>query len=81
MRFMKFAVLVVVVVVCSAAAGRGKAKGAKAMGPLGVHPENRRYFQNRATGEVVYLTGSDTWSNLVDIGPTAVSDRRVFDNC
>lgn len=69
MRFMKFAVLVVVVAVCSQAAGWGKPRGAKAMGPLAVHPKNRRYFQNTATGKVVYLTGSHTWSNLVDIGP------------
>jgi hypothetical protein len=39
------------------------------MGPLTVHPDNPRYFQNKATGEVVYLTGSHTWANLVDIGP------------
>jgi len=40
------------------------------MGPLTVHPDNPRYFQNKAIGEVVYLTGSHTWANLVDIGPT-----------
>ena len=28
---------------------------------------NRRYFEN-ATGQVVYLTGSHTWSNLLDNG-------------
>ena len=39
------------------------------MGPLAIHPENPRYFQNTAAGEVVYLTGSHTWANLVDIGP------------
>ena len=39
------------------------------MGPLAVHAENPRYFQNTATGEAVYLTGSHTWSNLVDMGP------------
>jgi len=40
-----------------------------AAGPLRVHPQNPRYFQNTATGKVVYLTGSHTWANLVDIGP------------
>ncbi len=40
------------------------------MGPLAVSPENPRYFQNTATGETVYLTGSHTWANLVDIGPS-----------
>ncbi len=41
-----------------------------AMGPLAVHPENPRYFQNTVTGTAVYLTGSHTWANLVDIGPS-----------
>ena len=82
MRFMKFAVLVVVMAVCSqAVAGRGKSAGAKAMGPLRVHPENRRYFQNRATGEVVYLTGSHTWANLVDIGPKDPPPKFDFNGC
>jgi hypothetical protein len=40
------------------------------MGPLAVCPQNPRYFQNTATGEVVYLTGSHTWANLVDVGPS-----------
>ena len=39
------------------------------MGPLVRHPENPRYFQNSATGQLVYLTGSHTWANLVDMGP------------
>jgi CubicO group peptidase (beta-lactamase class C family) len=42
----------------------------QAMGPLVVHPDNPRYFQNSATGQAVYLTGSHTWANLVDIGPS-----------
>jgi hypothetical protein len=33
-----------------------------------VHPENPRYFGD-GRGKAVYLTGSHTWSNLVDIGP------------
>lgn len=70
MRFMKVGVLVVVIVACSqAAAGRGESTGTKAMGPLAVYPKNPRYFQNTATGKAVYLTGSHTWANLVDIGP------------
>jgi CubicO group peptidase (beta-lactamase class C family) len=40
------------------------------MGPLAVGPQNARYFQNTADGEIVYLTGSHTWANLVDIGPS-----------
>jgi hypothetical protein len=37
-------------------------------GPLRVHPENPRYFTD-GSGRAIYLTGSHTWSNLVDIGP------------
>ena len=40
-----------------------------ARGPLRVHPQNPRYFTD-ATGKAVYLTGSHTWSNLVDMGPS-----------
>jgi len=70
MRFMKVAVLVVVIAACEqAAAGGGESTGTKAMGPLAVHTKNPRYFQNTATGKAVYLTGSHTWANLVDIGP------------
>lgn len=45
----------------------------QAAGPLRVHPTNPRYFtdgQKNADGTLraVYLTGSHTWANLVDIG-------------
>ncbi|HSW02568.1 MAG TPA: serine hydrolase [Sedimentisphaerales bacterium] len=40
------------------------------MGPLVVCPQNPRYFQNSATGDVVYLTGSHTWANLANFGPS-----------
>jgi len=44
-------------------------------GTLRVHPTNPRYFTDGsklASGEVkaVYLTGSHTWSNLIDRGPS-----------
>ncbi len=44
-----------------------------AMGPLYIHPDNPRYFTNGATTpdgslKAVYLTGSHTWDNLVDMG-------------
>lgn len=51
------------------------------MGPLVVHPENPRYFQNAASGQVVYLTGSHTWANLVDMGPSDPPPRYDFDAC
>ena len=46
---------------------------APAKGPLRVHPENPRYFTDgtkAADGSMraVYLTGSHTWNNLVDMG-------------
>jgi hypothetical protein len=38
-------------------------------GPLRVHPDNPRYFTD-GSGRAIYLTGSHTWSNLQDQGPT-----------
>jgi hypothetical protein len=70
MRFAKRTVLIVVTVFSSFAAAKlEKSASRQSMGPLAVHPKNPRYFQNTATGEAVYLTGSHTWANLVDIGP------------
>jgi hypothetical protein len=40
-----------------------------AQGPLRVSAENPRYFAD-ATGKVIYLTGSHTWSNFKDMGRT-----------
>lgn len=37
------------------------------MGPLTVHPTNRRYFAD-GDGKAVYLTGSHTWNNTQDTG-------------
>jgi hypothetical protein len=42
---------------------------AQTNGPLRVHPENPRYFAD-ASGKAVLLTGSHTWPNLIDMGPT-----------
>ena len=41
----------------------------EATGPLRVLPENPRYFTD-GHGKAIYLTGSHTWSNLVDLGQT-----------
>jgi uncharacterized protein DUF6298 len=46
-----------------------KSRAASAKGPLRVHPRNPRYFTD-GTGRAVYLTGSHTWSNLIDRGPS-----------
>ncbi len=40
-----------------------------AAGPLRVSKVNSRYFTDD-TGKAIYLTGSHTWNNLVDIGPS-----------
>jgi len=49
-----------------------------AMGPLRVHPTNPRYFMD-ASGNAVYLTGSHTWPNIVDMGPTNPPPKFDFD--
>src|SRR5690606_8350360 len=46
---------------------------AAARGPLRVHPDNPRYFTDGTelpdgSLRAVFLTGSHTWNNLVDIG-------------
>ncbi len=46
-----------------------------ATGPLRPHPLNPRYFTDgtkdkRGAPTTVYLTGSHTWNNLVDMGPS-----------
>ncbi len=40
----------------------------KITGPLEVSRENPRYFTD-GSGKAIYLTGSHTWSNLVDMSP------------
>jgi hypothetical protein len=44
-------------------------QAATATGPLRVLSSNPRYFTD-GNGKAVYLTGSHTWSNLIDGGPT-----------
>ncbi len=38
-------------------------------GPLRVHAANSRYFSD-GSGKPVYLTGTHTWANLQDVGPS-----------
>lgn len=40
----------------------------QALGPLRVSQANPRYFEN-PNGQIVYLTGSHTWSSMQDVGP------------
>jgi len=49
--------------------GPPHAFSAQAKGPLRVHPKNPRYFTD-GSGKAILLTGSHTWNNLVDMGPT-----------
>lgn len=53
-------------------------------GPLRVHPDNPRYFTDgteRPDGSLnaVYLTGSHTWPNLIDRGPSDPPPAFDFD--
>ena len=59
---------------------KANAKKVTMRGPLRVHPDNPRYFTD-GTGRVIYLTGSHTWSNLVDIGPKDPPPRFDFSAC
>ncbi len=56
---------------------RGMSRG-PATGPLRVHPANGRYFTD-GSGKAIYLTGSHTWPNLVDIGKGDPPPRFDFD--
>jgi len=56
----------------------GRAARSPAGGPLRVHPENRRYFTD-GSGKAVYLTGSHTWANLVDMGAADPPERFDFE--
>lgn len=73
----RLVVVLAVLTVVSAALGPGptawQSEVASARGPLRLHPANPRYFADgtkRPDGSLkaVYLTGSHTWNNLVDMG-------------
>ncbi len=63
----------------AAVAGAG-ATGWPATGPLRVHPKNPRYFTD-GSGRAIYLTGSHTWANLADMGPSDPPPTYGFDAC
>jgi hypothetical protein len=63
-----------VTILCLTAFGVVDARGddardGPATGPLRVLKENPRYFTD-GSGKAIYLTGSHTWNNLQDMGPT-----------
>ena len=65
------------VVLAGAIVSTNALPAAPATGPLRVHPDNPRYFADRA-GRAVYLTGSHTWNNLLDSAPIG-KPLRTFD--
>jgi len=82
MRFANLAALALIAACCSPAAAKpAKPITIDPMGPLAVHTKNPRYFQNTATGRLIYLTGSHTWANLVDIGPSDPPPEFDFPAC
>jgi hypothetical protein len=73
--YMWSGLIVAVVLVFCLMIGRKRVSGVRLVairksqlnGPLRVNPANSRYFTDDS-GETIYLTGSHTWNNLVDIG-------------
>ena len=55
-----FGICIILLFSCKAEIGKG---------PLRVSKLNSRYFTDNS-GKAIYLTGSHTWNNLVDMGPT-----------
>jgi hypothetical protein len=47
----------------------GEEAASSPVGPLRVHPDNPRYFTLDGK-QAVYVTGSHTWANLQDMGPS-----------
>jgi len=76
----------IAVLTAGPAAGADAGRPARAAGPLRVHPTNPRYFTDgtkTADGSLkaVYLTGSHTWNNLIDMDkadPPAPFDFAVY---
>ncbi|MBA7601719.1 hypothetical protein ES703_08799 [subsurface metagenome] len=65
---LKWILILVLIAGCCFVHLEASAKGREFQGPLRVLKDNPRYFTDDS-GRAVYLTGSHTWSNLVDIGP------------
>ena len=61
-----FTIVIIVATVVSLSCSRNPSGRMK--GPLRVSEINPRYFTDK-TGRAIYLTGSHTWNNLVDMGP------------
>lgn len=57
-----YILLIGVMIMIAGSANKGTAKGT-----LRVHPANPRYFTDDS-GNVIYMTGSHVWNNLIDMG-------------
>jgi hypothetical protein len=68
-HFMNPALSTSIMVFLALFATRAGMDATPATGPLTPCKENPRYFAD-PTGKAVYLTGSHTWNNLQDMGPT-----------
>jgi hypothetical protein len=82
MRFVKFlprvfCVSMVAAALLLASAALGQTEKQPARGPLRVHPDNPRYFTD-GSGKAVYLTGSHTWNNLIDMGRSDPPEKFDF---
>lgn len=69
LTFREFLLAVGLAALCLWTSGGASAADGSLDGPLRRHPANGRYFTDDA-GRAVLLTGSHTWDNLVDMGPT-----------
>ncbi|GIW92863.1 MAG: hypothetical protein KatS3mg110_0904 [Pirellulaceae bacterium] len=65
--FLMLCLVIVSGLVVDRSAGQQRSEPSATAGPLRIHPQNPRYFAD-STGKAVYLIGSHTWNNLVDMG-------------
>jgi len=73
------AMAVVVVMLVSLTLACNHSTSENKLGPLRPHNANPRYFSD-PSGDVEYLTGSHTWSNLQDFGKTDSPEPFDFDS-
>jgi len=65
-RFIHLIISLLIIVISLTSCKEKTVSGDQTNGPLRVSSVNPRYFED-ADGKIVYLTGSHTWPNLVDI--------------
>ena len=67
----------ILIVVCTLLISCSQFHSVKTSGTLHVSEINPRYFTDNS-GKAIYLTGSHTWNNLVDMGPTQPPEEFDF---